>query len=121
MSSAADIADSGTAVQASLTAAEASLAGEGGALPAWYLALRNDIHGLIRASAEAVGEDSGVAIMGLRCQPGQPHQPTCEAYRAAATEFEDVDLPTCPRCHQPVHALFADGVCHGCWTASRPG
>lgn len=123
MSSTADIADSATSVQASLTTAEAELVAQFDALPTWYLTLRDDIHALITDSAWAVGESSGAAIMGLRCQDGQPHQATCEAYRAApsTTRYDDVDLALCPQCRELVHALFSEeaGICVRCWKGNR--
>jgi hypothetical protein len=119
MSSTADIADSATEVQVSLTTAEAELVAQFGTLPPWYLALRDAIHGLINDSAWAVGEADGAAIMGLRCQGRQPHQETCVAYRAAlsTTGSDDVSLTTCPQCHEQVHSLFSD-MCWECWKAN---
>ncbi|WP_430787146.1 hypothetical protein [Actinoplanes sp. G11-F43] len=121
MSSTADIADAATEVQESLTTAEAELTTLLGQLPAWYLALRDNVHGLVTAGAWAVGEDHGAAIMGFRCQDQQPHQRTCEAYRAAeATDrYDDVRLTTCPKRRHEVHKLFSDGNCYGCWKADH--
>lgn len=125
MSSTADVTDSATSVQASLTRAEAELVAQFGALPAWYLALRDDIHSLINSSAWAVGEANGAAIMGLRCQARQPHQATCEAYRAApsTTMYDEVRLTRCPRCKDMVHSLFSEeaGICYACWKDDRGG
>jgi hypothetical protein len=121
MSSTADIADSAAAVQGALTTAETAL---GADLPDWYLHLREQIHGLVTSSAWAVGEASGAAIMGFRCE-GRTHSDTCEAYRAADAEWmtsrDGEPLITCPRCEARVHDLdrWGNAEVAVCWPCHK--
>lgn len=121
MSSAADIADAASAVQAHLTTVETELVKQHGSIPEWFLDLRVSIHGLVEAGAWATGHTDGVAIVGWRCEGGN-HSAECIAYRAAASGFDKPDLPICPRCRKPVHALYSEEipVCFSCWSARRP-
>jgi len=54
--------------------------------------------------------------MGFRCQAGEPHLPTCVAYRAAhaADTGEDAAFPICSECGQTVHEVQPRGLCDPC-------
>lgn len=116
MSSTADIADAGEAVQWFLTIGKQQLS-EAGELPEWFQQLQIQFHGLMQAGAWAVGEPDGSTIMGFRCE-GRTHRKSCVEYRQDSIDH-DGGLTVCPKCRAAVHGLFEAGPtpynCHPCW------